>query len=182
MHQHSSPTPKNSADDIAHAAALIKAASRVMVIGCSGGGKSTLSQEIARRFNLSYISMDRDVLWLPGWVLRSREAQRPLIEALVAGERWILDGNNSSSFDIRVPRSDLVLWVRMPRWLCLWGTFSRAIRHYGRTRADMAPGCPERLDWEFFRYIWHFERERPVSSFSRAQSAESMGRVSFHRP
>ena len=158
MGRHISSPLQSSFNDIARAAALIRAADRIMVIGCSGGGKSTLSPKIAEKFDLRYISMDRDVLWLPGWVLRSREAQRPLIEELVAGARWILDGNNSSSFDIRLPRTDLVLWVRMPRWLCLWGALSRAIRHYGQTRADMAPGCPERLDWGFLRYIWDFER------------------------
>ena len=37
-------------------------------------------------------------------------------------------------------------------------------------------------DWEEKMMTPLFSCERPVSSFSRAQSAESMGRVSFHRP
>jgi adenylate kinase family enzyme len=158
MDEHSRPTPQNFVEDIAQTAALVRGASRIMVIGCSGGGKSTLSQQIAGCFDLRYISMDRDVLWLPGWVLRPRDAQRRLIAGFVSGDRWIVDGNNASSFDLRLPRSDLVIWVRMPRWLCLWGVLSRVTRWYGRTRADMAPDCPERFDWEFLRYVWNFER------------------------
>lgn len=144
---------------IGDAAVALRLAQRIMVVGCSGGGKSTLSQKLAAHFGLRYISMDKEFFWLPGWIGRPRDDQRALIEQVVAGERWIMDGSNPSSFDLRVPRSDLVIWVRMPRLLSLWGVTTRALKTYGRTRPDMAPGCPERLpDREFIRYIWDFEK------------------------
>ncbi|WP_267551100.1 AAA family ATPase [Rhizobium rhizogenes] len=136
----------------------IKAADRILVIGCSGGGKSTLSQAICARLDLPYVSMDREFYWLPGWVKRSRDEERGLIAAKVAEQRWLMDGSGQSSFDLRLPRTDLILWVRMPRWLCLWGAISRAVMGYGKTRPEMAAGCPERIDAEFLRYIWNFER------------------------
>jgi len=49
---------------------LLRAANRIMVIGNSGGGKTTLSLQIAARFDLEYLSLDRDVRWLPGWKVR----------------------------------------------------------------------------------------------------------------
>lgn len=143
---------------IAEAADKILGADRILVIGCSGGGKSTLSQKIARRVGLAYISIDRDVLWLPGWVQRERPEQHRIIAELSAGERWIMDGTNTSTFDIRVPRGDLVIWVRMPRWLCVWGILSRWITNRGRTRPEMAPGCPEKMEWQFFRFVWTWEK------------------------
>lgn len=143
---------------IVEAAGKIRGADRILVIGCSGGGKSTLSQKIARRFGLAYISIDRDVLWLPGWVQRERQEQHRLLAELAAGERWIMDGTNTSTFDIRVPRADLVIWVRMPRWLCVWGILSRWITNRGRTRPEMAPGCPEKMEWQFFRFVWTWEK------------------------
>ncbi|MCQ1852932.1 AAA family ATPase [Neorhizobium galegae] len=143
---------------IAEATDKVSNADRILVIGCSGGGKSTLAQKIARRFNLTYISIDRDVLWLPGWVQRDKPEQHRLIVELTAGERWIMDGTNTSTFDIRVPRSDLVIWVRMPRWLCVWGILSRWITNRGRTRPEMAPGCPEKMEWQFLRFVWTWEK------------------------
>ncbi|MFB9952691.1 AAA family ATPase [Rhizobium puerariae] len=143
---------------IAEAAGKVRHAQRIMVVGCSGGGKSTLSQKVARRFGLAYISIDRDVVWLPGWKQRGRDEQRRRIEELIGQERWIMDGTNPSTFDIRVPRSDIVIWVRMPRRVCVWGILSRWARYIGRTRPEMAPGCPERVSWEFFRFVWTFER------------------------
>jgi adenylate kinase family enzyme len=153
------PQALTHAVDINQAAALIKKANRILVIGCSGGGKSTLSQKIAARFGLVYVSIDRDVLWLPGWVQREKAEQRAIILAKVQGERWIMDGTNPSTFDIRLPRADLVIWVRMPRLLCIWGAVARWIKWMGRTRPDMAPGCIEKVDWEFLRFIWTFEEK-----------------------
>ena len=145
--------------DLDQAAKGIRIARRILVVGCSGGGKSTLSLEIAKRFGLPYISLDRDVFWLPGWVARDRGEQRNIIAGRILEEHWIMDGTNPSSFDIRLPRTDFVIWVRMPRLLCIWGAISRWAKWIGRTRPEMAPGCFEKLDLEFLRFIWTFEEK-----------------------
>jgi hypothetical protein len=36
----------------------------------------------------------------------------------------------------------------------------RLAQNYGQVRADMPAGCPERLDWEFLRFVWSWNRER----------------------
>ena len=159
MDQVMNPALRSEVYDLAEAADHIRRANRILVMGCSGGGKSTLSQQIVTRFGLTYVSIDRDVLWLPGWVQRDRDEQRAVIGAKVQGERWIMDGTNPSTFDIRLPRTDLVIWVRMPRLLCIWGAISRWIKWMGRTRPEMAPGCIEKVDWEFLRFIWTFEEK-----------------------
>ena len=108
-------------DDMRKAVGLVRQSERIMVIGCSGGGKSTLSRKLSGRLDLPYFSMDREFFWLPGWVKRSKDEERRLIINVVGSERWLMDGTGPSTFDIRVPRTQLVIWVRMPRWLCLWG-------------------------------------------------------------
>ncbi len=148
----------NYVDD-AFAAGQIRDARRILVIGCSGGGKSTLAQKLANHFDLTYLSIDRDILWLPGWVERSRQEQRQRIVERIAGERWVMDGTNPSTFDIRLPRTDIVIWVRMPRLLCVWGVVTRWLKHIGRTRPEMAPCCIEKVDWQFLEFIWTFEKK-----------------------
>ncbi|RVO93980.1 AAA family ATPase, partial [Sinorhizobium meliloti] len=65
----------------------------------------------------------------------------------------------ASSFDIRLVRTDLVLWVRVPRRVALLGLFKRVFRYYGSVRPEMAEGCPEPLpDMDFLSYIWNFEK------------------------
>lgn len=144
---------------LSDAVACLRTSDRILIMGCSGGGKTTLAQKIVAFLDLPYVSMDREFFWLPGWVKRDRAEERALIAAKVAEDRWLIDGTGPSSFDLRLPRTQLVLWVRVPRWLCVWGALSRALRWIGRSRPDMAPGCPERIDWEFLRYIWTFEEK-----------------------
>ncbi|PDT39913.1 MULTISPECIES: AAA family ATPase [Sinorhizobium] len=143
--------------DIAEAAGHLAQAKRILVIGCSGGGKTTLARWLSTRFDLPFISMDREFFWLPGWNSRPRAEQRAMIAAKVDQPRWIMDGTNPSSFDLRMPRTEVVLWVRMPRLLCLWGAVRRWLKWRGQARPEMADGCPERLSLEFVRYIWTFE-------------------------
>ena len=71
-----------------------------------------------------------------------------------------MDGSGASSFDIRLPQTDLVLWVRVPRWVALLGLLKRVSRFYGSVRPAMADGCPELLpNREFLSYIWNFEKK-----------------------
>ncbi|CZT35062.1 AAA family ATPase [Rhizobium sp. 9140] len=143
---------------VAEAAAAVSRANRICVIGCSGGGKTTLARSLGQRLDLPHISMDRVFFWLPGWKKRDRVEERALIQKAVTAERWIMDGTGSSSFDLRMPRTEVVLWLRLPRWLCLLSVFRRVLKSFGRVRPDLAPGCREQWpDREFLAYIWNFE-------------------------
>ncbi|MEO3385863.1 AAA family ATPase [Mesorhizobium sp. CAU 1741] len=130
----------------------------MLVIGCSGSGKSTLSRALSGALGLPYISMDREFFWMPGWRLRERAEIRQMIAEAAAGERWIMDGTSPGTLDLRLPRADLVVWMRMPRHLCLARVLKRRLQYSGKSRPEMAEGCPERIDMEFLRYIWNFER------------------------
>ncbi|MEM8796050.1 MAG: AAA family ATPase [Pseudomonadota bacterium] len=145
---------------IASASERLATADRVLVVGCSGSGKTTLARKISDRFSLEHISLDRDVIWLPGWQVRAREDQRARLSALVHKNRWVIDGNSPATLDLRVARADLILWLRLPRWVALMGLAKRICAHYGTVRPGMAEGCPERVpDFEFLSYIWTFEQK-----------------------
>ena len=64
---------------------------RVIVIGNGGGGKTTLAREVAKATGLPCHEVDQ-IQFLPGWERAdtSRVAER--IDAIVATERWIIDG------------------------------------------------------------------------------------------
>lgn len=154
------------------AAARLAHASRIIVLGCSGSGKSTLARALSQRFGLRHISLDRDVFWMPGWTERPKEEAYARIEALVHEEQWIMDGTSPGSLSLRLPRTHLVIWLRPPRWTSLRGAIGRWLRYAGRTRPEMAPGCPEKIDFEFLHYIWTFER---LSSPRVEQNLERYG-------
>ncbi|TAU83477.1 AAA family ATPase [Rhizobium leguminosarum] len=134
-------------------------ANRILVIGCPGSGKSTLAKRLSRALELDYISMDRDFYWQPGWRKRPRDEIDRRIAKAVAEQRWIMDGTGLSSFHLRLPRADAVIWLRLPRYACLYGAVSRTFRYFGRNRPELPAGCPERLSLDALAYIWNFERD-----------------------
>ena len=169
---------------LAEAAELARRADRMIVIGCSGSGKSTLAQKAAALLDLPYISIDRDILWLPGWILRDRAEQRRLTEELIARDRWIMDGTGSSTLHLRLPRTELIIWPDLPRSACVLGILRRWVANLGRTRPEMAPGCPEKIDLEFLRYVWTWNREvrpRVLADIQNHASGKPVVMLKSHR-
>ncbi|MEM9356394.1 MAG: DNA topology modulation protein FlaR [Pseudomonadota bacterium] len=125
---------------------------RIMVIGGSRSGKSTLAQRIGAITGLPVIHVDK-MYWKAGWVLReANETKRLVIEA-AREETWILDGNNSSTFQQRADRADAIIFLDLPTWLRFTRVVWRTVAYYGRSRPDMTEGCTERLDYDFMKWV-----------------------------
>jgi adenylate kinase family enzyme len=131
---------------------------RVCVLGPPGAGKSTFALALSRCTELPVHHMDR-LFWSPGWVESLQTELTAKVEAIVAQPRWIIEGNYLGTLPLRLARAErLYLLDYRPRVYC-WRVFNRVLRGYGRTRSDMAPGCPERWDYEFAKYVWRFQRD-----------------------
>jgi adenylate kinase family enzyme len=131
---------------------------RIAIVGCSGGGKSTLARALGAKLGVPVVHLDA-LFWKPGWVESERDAFRAAVTEALAPEAWISDGNFTSVADIRFALADTIVWLDQPTALCLWRAFWRAITQFGRARADLAPGCPEKIDPEFYRYILTWNRD-----------------------
>lgn len=128
---------------------------RVLVIGIPGAGKSTFARALARQTDLPLIHLDKE-FWQPGWNVTLRAEWRAKVADFVMRDAWIMDGNYSSSLDLRLPRADSVFWFDYPTLVCVWRVVRRVYAGYGTARPDLAEGCPERLDLPFLRYVWTF--------------------------
>lgn len=131
-----------------------------MVLGCSGGGKSTLTSNLAKILGLRAIHLDH-YLWKAGWIQQSRKAMQTSVDIATKQDGWICDGNHSvSNYYERVERSSMLIWVDMPRWRCLLNVILRVWKYRGKTRPSMTKGCNERIDIGFLFYIWNFNKTR----------------------
>ena len=134
---------------------------RVLVIGSGGSGKTTFAKQLAARTGLPLIHLDQ-LFWSPGWVPTPDPEWDRTIAELSAREAWIMDGNYGRTLAPRLAAADTVIFLDLPRLVCTWRIFQRQIRYAGRTRPDSAPGCPEKLTWEFVSWVWTYpERRRP---------------------
>ena len=131
---------------------------RILVIGSPGAGKSTLASRLAGRLDLPLIHLDREYFG-PGWTMPSRKEWRERVKVMAAQPAWVMDGNYSSTFDLRVPRSTTIVWLDLPRWQCLLAVLWRVARNYGHSRHDLGAAGPERFDWSFMRWIWSYPQK-----------------------
>ena len=134
---------------------------RVLVLGCPGAGKSTLARSLGETLSLPVVHLDK-LWWKSGWVNRTEGEFDALLDAVLLGEEWVIDGNYLRTLPRRLERCDAVVLLDYPRRVCLLRALRRILSWRGRTRPDMAADCPERLDGEFVRWIWEFHRtQRP---------------------
>lgn len=131
---------------------------RIAIVGSSGSGKSTLAVKLGRVLDLPVTHFDQ-LFWAPGWVEQDKPVWRASVNAVAARDAWVMEGVGSTVSLLRFQRADVILWLETPRWLCLVRVIRRALFTYGQVRADMAPGCPERIDLDFWRYVWHWDRD-----------------------
>jgi adenylate kinase family enzyme len=131
---------------------------RVLVLGSSGSGKSTFARQLGELTGLPVIHIDQ-LYWEPGWTQVPAAIYLDRLQQALAQEQWIIDGNNSSTLDLRVPRADRIVLLDRSRIMCTARVLGRVAKSYGKVRADMAPGCPERFDREFVKYVWNFPND-----------------------
>jgi adenylate kinase family enzyme len=120
-----------------------------------------LACKLAERSRLPLVHLDFHY-WRPGWQLPDSKEWRAQVIALADAPAWIMDGNYSNTYDIRMPRADTLVWLDYPRSICMRRVLLRTLTGYGRTRPDLPESCPERFDTQFLRYVWDFpEKHRP---------------------
>jgi len=135
---------------------------RIVILGCAGSGKTTLAKRLAAKTGAPLICLD-DLSSTGGVTPDQVPAFRKLIDKLHAGEAWISDGNfAAATFDIRLPRADLIVWLEPPRWRCTWRSIARVFR-------PAEPHRPGRL-WRVLMFIRNFDRvNRPRIEALRAE-------------
>lgn len=145
---------------------------RVAIIGCGGAGKSTLARKMGKKLELPVYHLDR-LYWRADWQQTTPDEWKVLHDSLCTKPEWILDGNYSSMMDVRLKACDTAIFLDFPRLICLYGVLKRFIRYRGRSRPDMALGCPERLTKEFLHYIWMYPKARRPGVLKKLESLKA---------
>jgi adenylate kinase family enzyme len=128
---------------------------RVLILGNAGSGKSTVARRLHAVTGLPLVHLDTHY-WKPGWVPSAPEEWIETVELLAGQEHWIMDGGYSNTLFLRLPRADTVLFLDIPRRVCLFRVLCRRIAWRGRSRPDMAFGCHEKLDFAFLKLVWGY--------------------------
>ena len=72
-----------------------------------------------------------------------------------------------------------MILLDLPAPLRVWRAFTRSIKDYGKTRADLAPDCPEQFDITFFKFVWD-QRGKPLERMRERLNAFPTDVPTFH--
>ena len=139
---------------------------KIIIIGSGGAGKSTFAKRLSKLTGIEVIHLDR-VFWQPNWTKPDKKEWLAKLEELTEKDSWIMDGNYDSSLEIRLKKCDTVIFLGMPRTVCLYRVLKRAAKYRHTNRPDMAEGCNEKVDWEFAKWIWEYPKKDKVNVESK---------------
>ena len=136
---------------------------KIIVIGSPGAGKSTFSRKLRDITGLPLHYLD--MLWHnPDKTTITREEFDASLCEMLAGDRWILDGNFNRTLEMRLSACDTVILLDYPLEVCLAGVESRI----GTKREDM-PWIEEEFDPEFKQYITDFPKNTLPSMYEKLE-------------
>jgi adenylate kinase family enzyme len=132
---------------------------RAVVIGNSGGGKSTLARRLASSWECRHVEID-GLMWQPGWQLTPAKIYHAEHARLIEGESWIIDGlGRRDSIAARLARATDIVVVDMPLWIHFWLAAERQIRWSTGTIENPPAGLAKMPSTEaLFRTIWEVDQ------------------------
>lgn len=131
---------------------------KIIVIGCPGSGKSTLSKELHRKTGLPLYHLDM-MYWNADKTKVERSIFLERLRTALEKEKWIIDGNYGSTMELRMQYCDTVIFLDYPLDICLDGIKERK----GKPRSDMPWVESDQDDEEFIESVKNYNSQsRPM--------------------
>ena len=129
---------------------------KVIVIGCPGSGKSTVSRALHNKTGIPLYHLDM-MYWNADKTTVEKSVFLERLSDVLEKDEWIIDGNYSSTMELRMAACDTVIFLDYPLDICLDGIRERR----GKPRSDM-PWIETEEDAEFIEFIKNYnEQQKP---------------------
>ena len=129
---------------------------KVIVIGCPGSGKSTVSRALHNKTGIPLYHLDM-MYWNADKTTVEKSVFLERLSVVLEKDEWIIDGNYGSTMELRMAACDTVIFLDYPLDVCLDGIKERR----GKPRSDM-PWIETEEDTEFIEFIKNYnEQQKP---------------------
>lgn len=125
-------------------------AKKILVLGCSGSGKSTFSKKLHEKTGLPLIHLD-NIWWKADRTHISRDEFDKKLEEIMLENEWIMDGDYSRTYEVRIQGCEAVFFLDYSEEECMNGIIERV----GKERGDI-PWIEDSLDPELVKMVKDF--------------------------
>lgn len=163
---------------------------RIIVIGVTSAGKSTLAERLAQKLGLEFIELDA-LHWEPNWVDAPDDVFRQRVAAAIAAPGWTLAGNYSVVRDLTWPRAEAVIWLDYPLPIVFWRLLTRTLRRWwtrellwGTNREDLWNHFKLWSDDSLFHWLFktYWRRKREIPQFLARPEYAHLKLIHFKTP
>ena len=126
---------------------------RIMVLGLTNSGKSTLAVALGERLGIPAIHLDQLRHWPNSdWEPRSDAEFAELHNAVVQGEEWVIDGSYSMVMHERLDRASGIIVLSDSLAIRYRRYFVRTLLQ--KNRAGGLEGGRDSIKWEMLHWLW----------------------------
>ena len=127
---------------------------KIIVIGCPGSGKSTVSRALHNKTGIPLYHLDT-MYWNADKTTVEKSVLLERLSVVLEKDEWIIDGNYGSTMELRMAACDTVVFLDYSLDVCLDGIKERR----GKPRSDM-PWIETEEDAEFIEFIKSYDEQQ----------------------
>ena len=102
---------------------------RILILGCAGSGKTSLSLKLAKITGLPLIHLDR-YYWKKGWSRTPDDLWIKTVSKLCHQEKWIMDGVYTKTVPERVKYATSVIYLDIQRSFRIYSSSKVSVQQY----------------------------------------------------
>ena len=137
---------------------MIKNINKISIIGGPGTGKTTLAKNLGKSLNLPVYHID-GIHHLENWQIRDKKERDKIILDIIKNSKWIMDGTYSSTLEMRMQNSDLIIFLNYSTYARLKGIFTRYFKNKNAKTPEI-PGCKERINIKFLKTTLNWNKTK----------------------
>ncbi len=163
--------------------------SRVIIVGTSGAGKTTLARKLSSNFDLTDIELDA-LFWDSNWTETAPEIfQKRIKDKISQKSGWVIHGNYSKTRHLYWNEASHLIWLDYSFILIFWRVFKRSVFRILK-KEFLWNGNKERFTQTFFSkksiILWMIKtyslRKKQYEKLTKSPKSSHMKILRFSNP